>query len=312
MALTVSLVPTPLTTPILDGSVAIEGVAIASRAAPSINRNSLEMLDGAYDVAEMSLATLVAARSRGAPYVAVPIFPGRRFCHGGIGVRRDSGIAAPSDLKGRRVGLSQYWMTSSVWHRDLLAREYGIAQRDLQWVTTARERLAAVDFPVGVSVERIDGATLDELVRDGRIDAALVPRIDGRSLSTGTAVLPFTDVGAAERDYYRRTGLFPIMHLIVVREPLLRADRTLAQRLVAAFDAAKALALADPQATARLESPFDGEAAAAALPAFGGDPWPYGLAANTVVLEAFLNAAQDQGLTRSRYGLADLVVDPRV
>lgn len=118
--ISISLVASPLTRPILDGQAPVAGVAVRTQA-QGVNTNSLEMLDLKYDVAEMSLATFTKAREQGVPLVALPIFPGRRFMQPGATFRASAHLRGLSDLRGKRVGPPQFWMTSSVWHRLLVA-----------------------------------------------------------------------------------------------------------------------------------------------------------------------------------------------
>ena len=302
-----SLVPSPLTTPLLDGTVRIDGVAVVPHAAKSVDDNSRAMLGGGFDVAEMSLATFLRAKDRGAALIGIPVFPGRRFTHPGIAVRKGAGIAGPRDLAGRRIGLPQYWLTSSVWHRGVLAHEYGVAPDKVEWITVVPERGAAA-FPNGVRVTAREGAKIPALLATGEIDAALVPR-PVTDAGYGPSAGPiFADVAAAQRDYLARTHVFPIMHFIVARTALVAEAPELAGALMRAFETAKRRALGDPKARAGLELPVHGLAMDAALAVFGGDAWPYGLGLNRAVLDTFLGYAHEQGLTRARLALDDLFV----
>lgn len=276
-----ALVPSSLTTPLLDGTVKIEGVAIVPHAAKSVDDNSRAMLAGGFDVAEMSLATFARAKDQGAKLIGLPVFPGRRFVQPGVAARKGAGIATPADLAGRRVALPQYWLTSSVWHRGVLHSQYGVAPDKVDWVTVVAERGAA-QFPKEVRVTAREGAKIPDLLKSGEIDAALVPR-------PLAADCIFADVAAAQRDYLSRTGIFPIMHFIVMREEVAE----LAPTLMRAFATAKA-------AAAPPEPPIYGMSAEAGMAAFGGDPWPYGLAKNRAVLDTFLGYAHDQGLVQAR------------
>ena len=120
MKLSISLVPSALTNPILDGTSRIEGIDLDTHVSKTVDSNSRAMLEGAFDVAEMSLATFVKGRAEGAPLIGLPIFTGRRFLEPGIGIREGAGISEPRELAGRRIGVPQFWMTSSVWHRAVL------------------------------------------------------------------------------------------------------------------------------------------------------------------------------------------------
>ena len=307
-SISISLVASPLTTPILDGTVRLDGVAPKPHTAPSVDDNSRAMLRGDYDVAEMSLATFLRAKDRGAKLIGLPVFPGRRFVQPGIAVRTGSGIASPRDLAGRRVGLPQYWLTSSVWHRGVLAHEYGVTADKVDWVTVVPERGEA-EFPRGVRVATKAGAKIPDLLASGEIDAALVPRPVTAKVYGPAAGPIFADAASAQRDYLKKTGIFPIMHFIVMREALAAEEPGIAGALAAAFEAAKRRALADPAQRAAFEPPVHGMANDAAIELFGGDPWPYGLARNRAVLETFIAYAREQGLLQAPLALDRLFVD---
>ncbi|HZT07028.1 MAG TPA: hypothetical protein VFC51_08345 [Chloroflexota bacterium] len=294
--LTLSVIPSPLTRPVLDGRATVAGASVDPRQARSVNANSLEMLDLAYDVAEMSLATFTKAREQGRPIVALPLFTGRRFLQPGVTFAARAGIHDPSELRGKRVGLPQFWMTSSVWHRLVLRQMHGVAQHEVHWVTTARERMGALAMPPVVDV-RMDasGRSPRDLMRDGEIDAAMAAgggRGDGQA--HGDGVVPaYPDLVSAQRDYYERTRIFPIMHLIVMKEELARSRPELIEGLCRAFLEAKALGLRE---AIESEQPLVGASADEARRLLGDDPWPYGLAANRDALETFVNDARDQHL----------------
>jgi 4,5-dihydroxyphthalate decarboxylase len=284
-----ALVPSSLTTPLLDGTVKIEGVAVVPHAAKSVDDNSRAMLSGGFDVAEMSLATFCRAKDQGARLIGLPVFPGRRFVQPGVAVGKGRNYASPRELAGKTVALPQYWLTSSVWHRGVLQHEYGVAPEGVDWVTVVAERGAA-EFPKGVRVAAREGLKIPELLERGEVDAALVPRpIPGNCL--------FRDPAAAQREYVLATGIFPIMHFIVMREEVAE----LAPALMRAFEAAKARAAAP-------EPPIQGMSIEEGMRAIGRDPWPYGLVKNRAVLDTFLLYAHEQGLVRTRQTVDALFV----
>lgn len=293
MELTVSLVPSALTAPLIEGVVAVEGARIV--AAKSVDDNSRRMLQGAFDAAEMSLATFVRAVYDGAQLIGLPVFPGRRFVQAGVLVRRDAGIGHPRELAGRRVALPQYWLTSSVWHRGVLREEYGVDEKAVHWLTLAPERGGA-PFPQNVHVTACAGASIAELLAHGRADAALVPRPTSPELERAGAVCLFADVGAAQRDYYARTGVFPIMHFIAMRKAAFASEPRFAAAFGAAFQRAKHMALREPARRLALESPLAGLELEAALALLEGDLWPIGLERNRSALASFTRYAREQGL----------------
>lgn len=245
------------------------------------------MLDGAYDVAEMSFATFLKAREQGRDLIGIPIFTGRGFLQRGLIVGASRGIVRPEDLAGRRVGVPQFWMTSSVWHRGILSQQYGIAAAAVTWLTAVEERFDGVTFSDRVTVERLEpGVSLEAALERGLVDAvAIPPRGVPRPLRPFMR-WPYPDVGAVEDAYAAATGIFPIMHFVVLRASLDRERPALAGALVAAFGEAKRRAAA----TGALANP---------------DRWPMGLAENARTLEAFLGFARDQGWVSRSLALAD-------
>lgn len=298
--LMLSLIPSPFTRPVLGGRASVGGATIRAQEAQSVNANSLEMLDLKFDVAEMSLATFTKAREQGVPLVALPIFTGRRFLQPGVMVAASAGLRDLSELRGRRVGLPQFWMTSSVWHRLILHQAHGVAQNEVSWITTARERMGSLGLP---SEARLDpsGRTPRDLLLGGEIDAIMGagggggPRGSGGSERDDRVVGAFPDPVAAQREYYERTGVFPIMHLITMKEELANRDPELVEGLCDAFQQAKDTAL-----TEALDNPSERPIPRLDLSEtralFGDDPWPYGVGPNRKVLEVFLSDARDQGL----------------
>lgn len=299
--LSMSLVPGPLTQPLLAGDVVPQGVDVAMTATSSVDRNSRQMLDLAFDVAEMSLATFLKAREQGRPLVGLPVFTGRRFLQPCVLVAASAGVETPADLAGKRVGLPQFWMTSSVWHRGILQQQHGVAQAAVTWYTITEERFAGLGPPAGVVVRNVPTArdgppdrALEERLLAGELDAIMLPRASNAlAAQTERVRQPYRDLVQAQREYYERTGVFPIMHFVVMREELATRHPWLVESLCAAFGAAKARALA---AGAGPEPPIAGLAPAETAALFGDDPWPYGLARNRRALETFVAFATSQGL----------------
>ncbi len=301
MAISVTLIASALTEPILSGNVADSALDLDLSTA-TVDENSRAMIGGRYDIAEMSMATYVQARSRGHELMALPIFMGRRFLQPCVACAPSAHIASASDLRGKRVALPQFWMTSSMWHRGLLVHEYGVAARDINWVTTQPERLD-VGFSPDVRVTTVEDRPLPSLVLDGTVDAIFAPRPPARD---GKLAFLFEDPVATSLEYRRRTGIYPLMHTIVVREPLLRDTPGLAASLYELFTRSRDFAYAHPSAV-EIESPIAGltfEAARAAL----GDPYPYGRAINTAAIDAFLGYAAEQALTAEKLDIDETFV----
>jgi 4,5-dihydroxyphthalate decarboxylase len=253
----------------------------------------------------MSLSTYAAALGRGAPpFVALPVFTSRMFRHGGIFVNADAGIEKPSDLRGKRVGNAELQLTANVWIRGILADEHDVPADSVAYLTGGQEspgrvEKGAVRTALDVTAIPAD-RTLAGMLHTGEIDAFYGPRIPSSFYrGDGRVRRLFDDPVAAERDYFGRTGIFPIMHVIVIRREVYEAHRWTAQSLVKAFTRARDLAyeaLLDASAL-RFMSPWLIQHAEADRALLGDDLWSYGLDANRVVLETFLRYHHSQGLS---------------
>src|SRR3954464_2717517 len=202
-----------------------------------------------FDATEMSMGTYLIQRGRGEDrYTAIPVFPSRSFRHNSIYVHSGAGIERPEQLKGRRFGVPEYNITAAVWVRGHLQHEYGIAPTDLRWYrgglhTPGRIEKASGQLPSGVSVESIpDGQTLSEMIESGDLDAMHAPRMpDSFRRGSPRVRRLFPDFRTVEQEYFRTTGIFPIMHTVVIRTEIYRANRWLGVYLFKAVVRARAL-----------------------------------------------------------------------
>ena len=269
-----------------------------------------------FDAAEMSLSSYAMTVDRGdSPFVAIPVFPSRMFRHGCIFVSAQSGIREARALAGRRIGVPEYQMTAPVWIRGILHDEYGVDPTSVEYVTggveqAGREEKLKLDLPPTFRVTPIGAAqTLAQMLADGEIDALYTARAPS-TLATrpGTVRRLFDDYVAVEREYYRKTRIFPIMHTIVIRRDVHRAHPWVAQSLQKAFAEAKRHARADLDATHALASmlPWQVAHVEEARRELGDDWWPYGFAANRAVLDTFLRYHHTQGLSKRRLAPEDL------
>lgn len=300
MPFSCSLIDSALTQPILDGTVVAPDLELTFSTA-TVDENSRAMIAGKYDIAEMSMATYVQARARGLELVALPVFMGRRFLQPCVAFAKNSSIGSPSELRGKRIGLPQFWMTSSMWHRGLLEHEYGVPATQVEWVTTQPERLDA-GFSPGARVTNIGDQPLSQLPKllaDGTVDVIFSPRPPDRDGSLGFL---FEDPAATSIEYRNRTGIYPLLHTVVLKASL--AEH--AAELFDLFRRSKEHAYAHPGAN-EIESPIAGlsfEEARARL----GEPYPYGVRANAAAIDAFLNYSVEQGLTSERLKTQDAFI----
>ncbi|WP_426247417.1 ABC transporter substrate-binding protein [Nocardioides sp. LHG3406-4] len=308
MRITFSVMPTGLTQPITSGAAPVEGVELEVFRPKTTDANSRAMLQMEYDVGEMSIAAFTKARELGLPLRAIPVFTsGRRFVQSGIYLSKASGLTSPDQLSGRTIGLPQYWISSCVWQRHVLETMHGIAPEKASWVTVEPERFEG-GLPAAVELRTVGGGDLAALMRAGEIDACLLQ--GGRPLPEELAELTvpaYPDLVSAERDYYRADGLLPLLHVTVIKEELAEAEPALVPALLAAYSEAKDIASSDPATEWPL--PPLGHRLPELRELLGGDPWPYGVAANRQAIETFLTTAADQGLVSHRFEVDELFVD---
>ncbi|MDC0033681.1 ABC transporter substrate-binding protein [Alphaproteobacteria bacterium] len=257
----------------------------------------------AFDVSEMSLALYLTNRSRALaggeafPFMAIPVFPSRVFRHGNFFINRKTAIEVPKDLEGKCVGIQEYRQTAGVWMRGILRDEYGVDTDAINWVE------GGVDVPRKPSAsdvrpdrelhigELVDHDTLSAALAGGEIDAVMAARVPSSARTDTDIVRLIPDFRIVEQDWFARTGIFPIMHTVVIREALYRDDPWIAQSLFAAFEASKAMAVEQMLYTGALMymTPWMFDDLDEMDRVFGGDPWPYGLEPNRAHLNTFLH-----------------------
>lgn len=300
LAIKLSVMPSLLTRPLFDGEVKAEGLELQIKLPESIDDVTRRTLNLEYDVGEMAIATFTKAWETGIPLIGLPLFTsGRRFLQAGFQVSKRAGIRDLSELRGKRVGTPQYWMSSCIWQRKILQDFFGIAARELKWVTFQPERLKELDIPQGVTVQRdTSGRKPRELMEAGEIDAIFTPG-GGADVKPGgddVIVGAFADNVTAQREYYGKTGIFPIMHVTVMKNELARENPWVVESLCHAYGQAKKLAQSREEVRSSA-APKAGETSLEIKELMGGeDPWPYGLKANRKALDAFVKAASEQHL----------------
>lgn len=260
-----------------------------------------------FDVCELSLSSFCVKTAAGdCPYVGVPVFPSRAFRHTSIYIRTDRGINSPVDLKGKRIGVPEYQLTANVWARMFLQDDYSVAPSDVTWVRGGYEHPGRMEkiplrLPSDVRIENApDGATISDLLASGAIDAIIGPRAPSCFEQGHPDVgYLFPDPQAAAIDWFQRTRIFPIMHLLGVRRSLVEQHPWLPSAIFKAFEQSKTMALArlgDTSAT-KVTLPFVEEQLRAARSLMGSDFWSYGLASNQHALECFLQRHHAEGLS---------------
>ncbi len=272
-----------------------------------------------FDVTELSFSRYIANTARGtSPYIGIPVFTSRVFRHSAIYIRTDRGIARPEDLRGRRAGVREYANTASLVARGMLEDEYGVRAGDLHWRVgdvdhAERENITVPELPSGFDVQVVGaGSLLSDMLAAGELDL-LVDYQPPRCFSENQAIARlFPDHEAAERDYFARTGIFPIMHLIGIRRSIVEREPWVAVSLLRAFTEAKDAAIADlwSPGALKISLPWVSEEFARTRHLMGADFWPYGIAANRAAIESLTRYAHAQGLTRRRVAIEELFAGP--
>ena len=269
-----------------------------------------------FEVAELSFNSYMMLTSRGeCPYVAIPVFPSRMFRHSAVYIRTDRGIERPEDLKGRVVGVPEYQQTANIWMRGILAEEYGVRDSDIRWRTggqeePGRDERTPLALDNGVEVRPIPAdRSLSAMMRAGEIDAFMTARAPSvwlnRESNIGRLWPNYMDV---ERDYYKRTGIFPIMHLVGVRRDVVEKNNWLPASLLKAFTAAKAVAMAELPEVAALNVtlPWADVFQAQVRDLMGADYWRYGIDDCRHEIETLIRYSFEQGLLARRLAIEDI------
>jgi 4,5-dihydroxyphthalate decarboxylase len=276
-----------------------------------------------FDVSEMSLSLYTTRRSRALaggepfPFVAIPVFPSRVFRHGNFFVNRKTGITTPKGLEGKRVGIQEYRQTAGIWMRGILREEYGVDTEAIDWVEggvdVPREPTNSDVMPDrAVRISALaDHDTLSAAISGGEIDAIMAARQPASSRTDPEVVRLIPDFRTVEQDWFRRTGIFPIMHTVVIREALYDENPWIAQSLFTAFEASKEKAREQMRYTGAMMymTPWLYDDLEEMDRVFGGDdPWPYGLEANRAHLGTFMRHLVEEAFLPGPTSLDDLFV----
>ena len=293
-----------------DGRVQPEGIDINFLDLP-VEETFFRMLrNREFDVAELSLSSYTASLFRDPqPFVAIPVFPSRMFRHSCIFVSSASGIRKPEDLAGRRIGTPEYQLTAPVWIRGILQDEYRVPVESCEYFTggqeqPGREEKLKLDLPPGIRIRHIGPEkTLSQILAAGEIDAIESPRMPSTLHTQPDRVRRlFENYVEVERAYYRKTRIFPIMHVIAMRREVYERDPWIAMSLYKAFVQAQKIAYDELYETAALRTmlPWMIAEIEEVRRDMGHDWWPYGLERNRAGLDTFLRYHHEQGLSKRR------------
>ncbi len=298
-----------ITRPLTDGTVKPDGVEfVPDTRYGARDRHWAMAKHNAYDICEFNAPAYMMARDRGFPWTAIPVFAHRRFRHGFVFVNPASGIREPKDLIGKRVGGTNFQPAGNVWMRGILEEDYGVPHDSITWLT---ERGEDIDFEPrkGLRIERIrENQSLDDMLLSGEIDARLEPEYPAPFLNGDPrCVQLFADPKPVEIDYYRRTGIFPIMHVTVVKREVVDQHPWVVGSLMNAFEKAKSIAMARVANPRVVPLAFWAHTLFEQRRLLGPDPWIYGLGEqNRRNLRKLAQYAFTQGLTSREWQVDEL------
>ena len=301
---------------LIDGRVRPDGIDLTYLSQPVEETFFRMMRFKEFHCSEMSLSSYAASLGqKNPPFIAIPVFPSRFFRHSCIFVSAKSGIRRPEELKGRRVGVPEYQMTAAVWMRGILSDDYGVKVTDVEHFSGGQEEPGRVDklkiaLPSSIKLRPIGPRqTLSKMILEGEIDALVAARAPSTfSAQPDKVKRLFPDYVEKEKEYFRKTKIFPIMHTVVIRRDVYAKNPWVAQSLYKAFASAKAKAYETYNQTAALPAmlPWLVAHVEDTKREMGEDWWPYGIEANRHVLDTFLRYHHEQGLSKKRLAPEEL------
>ena len=321
LKLSLAISSNPRTWPIIDGRVKADGIEFDTTVLGPAEMFWRQLSFAEFDVSEMSMSELMMIRDRGDDrFIGIPVFTTRRFYHTGILVRKDARLAAPADLKGKRVGVPEYVQTSALWTRGVLENEFGVAPKDMDFFmerVPARSHAGAIGFkaPLGVTINQIPPVqSIASMMLAGELDACmsynrrqddLIDRSDA-DLEHHPDIAPlFPDPAAEAERYYAKTGIYPINHGMVVKRAVFERDPWVVLNILKAFNRGNDIADAERRdhTAYHLET---GLVPPSYRKALATRIVQHGLKANRAPLEMAAKYSNQQGLTRRVMALDDL------
>ena len=301
---------------IMDGTVPVQGVDLNFLNMPVEETFFRQLRYREFDVAEMSLSSYTMSLfTPEKPFIAIPVFPSRFFRHSCIYVNANSGIKTAKDLIGKKVGNPEYQMTAPAWIRGILSDYYGVPADSVSYFIggeeeTGRSEKLKLNLPPNFRVEPIGPTqTLSQMLLDGEIDALYTARTPSSFLKgDGKVVRLFPNHVAVEKQYFKETGIFPIMHVIAIRRDFYEQNRWVAMSLFKAFKEAQRQLYEDMSQTAALKGmlPWFNAHVEEAKQEMGEDFWPYGYSKNEKVIDTFLRYHYEQGLSKHQLRASEI------
>jgi 4,5-dihydroxyphthalate decarboxylase len=301
-----------ITRPLQDGRVEPDGIDLTILTAmDSTTRHWRFLRKGAFDAAELSSSSYLLAVDKGLPFRAIPVFLHRRFRHGFVFINTAKGIGKPTDLIGRKVGVKSFQVSAILWMRGILEHEYGVPHKSIEWFAELDEDVEFTPPPDLKLTQLSHDKSVENMLVNGELDAVIHPDLIQPIVDKDPRVARlFPDHKAEEIAFFRKTGMFPIMHVLGIRQEVVERYPWLPANLYRAFDAAKARAMK------RMENPriaplaWYREAWEEQEEILGPDPWEYGLTEqNRKTLDTLVGYSFEQGLISRRIALEELFID---
>jgi 4,5-dihydroxyphthalate decarboxylase len=296
---------------LVDGTVKAEGIDLTVVSLPSEERHRRFSRDLEFDVCELQMGVFLGWMGRGAPFTGIPVFPHRKFCHGNVLIHTASGIQKPADIAGKMIGMRAHFNPVSLWMRGVLEEEYGVPARSLRIRTNQQEQVPGWQPPEWMKVERIPkGLKVEALLTRGDINACMLPEISLKmARQTPEVRRLWPDYREIEKQYYLRTKIFPIRHVVVVKNSIIERHPWVARNLVEAFTGAKEIGIKHVSDTRRSFLAWYGAELEEERELFGEDAWPYNIKDNRVVLETMARYAEMVGVTDRKLEIKDLFAE---
>jgi 4,5-dihydroxyphthalate decarboxylase len=296
---------------LVDGTVKAEGIDLTVVSLPSEERHRRFSRDLEFDVCELQMGVFLGWMGRGAPFTGIPVFPHRKFCHGNVLIHTASGIQKPEDLAGKIIGMRAHFNPVSLWMRGVLQEEYGVPARSLRIRTNQQEQVPGWQPPEWMEIERIPrGLKVESLLTRGEIGACMLPEINPKlARQTSEVRRLWPNYREIEKQYYLRTKIFPIRHVVVVKNSILERHPWVARSLVEAFIRAKEMGIQHVSDTRRSFLAWYGAELEEERELFGEDAWPYNVKDNQVVLETMARYAQMVGVTDRKLEIKEMFAE---
>lgn len=274
------------------------------------------MAEKSFDVCEMSSSDFITRHVAGTnPFVALPVFPSKMFRHGNIVINTKSGIRTPKDLEGKRVGVMRHTMTAAVWIRGHLQNDYGVDLKSIRWLEGSINSPGMHGVPTihppgwDITVNRSD-RSLSQLIDAGEIDATIGTHLPDSRKTNPDVQRIFPNFREVEREYYRNTGIFPVMHLIAIKREVYEKNPSIAKSLYDAFEKSKRAALVRMRnySALRYMIPWLPDEIDEMERVFGDDPWTYGVEANRSTFETMIRFMVQQDMLKKAPTVEELFV----